>query len=161
MIPDYAVRLDTLPLTPSRKIDRRKQPAPTLTDRFVKLGSNAEWTTKDESRRDTIETILGIFTSVLSAPKKLPHTVNSYDHGGTFTAPNAYYDTHSTPARASTPIHCHYHPSLCSSAGGICSNTQNRECPCPQAPTPHSSFPNLKAMVFVFPVLGGGIDMLC
>ncbi|KAG8794003.1 hypothetical protein FRC12_000878 [Ceratobasidium sp. 428] len=83
MVPDYVVRVASFPLSDSNKIDRSKLPKPSLAHRFVATSDKgAEWSAEDESRRETIESILDIFATVLSVGRKLTHKDSFYECGG-------------------------------------------------------------------------------
>ncbi|KAG8723097.1 hypothetical protein FRC09_004750 [Ceratobasidium sp. 395] len=83
MVPDYIIRVATFPLSDSNKIDRSKLPKPSLVHRFVATSDKGtEWSAEEESRRETIETILDIFTTVLSVGRKLTHKDRFYECGG-------------------------------------------------------------------------------
>ncbi|KAG8790330.1 hypothetical protein FRC12_012157 [Ceratobasidium sp. 428] len=60
-----------------------KLPKPSLAHRFVVTSDKgAEWSAEEESRRETTESILDIFATVLSVGRKLTHKDSFYECGG-------------------------------------------------------------------------------
>ncbi|KEP50597.1 amino acid adenylation domain protein [Rhizoctonia solani 123E] len=83
MIPDYVVPVREFPLNQSTKIDKAKLPGANATHRFnLSRAESFQWTPEDESRREIIEGILEIFTTVLSIDRALSPIDNFYHCGG-------------------------------------------------------------------------------
>ncbi|KDN46845.1 hypothetical protein RSAG8_03922, partial [Rhizoctonia solani AG-8 WAC10335] len=173
MIPDYVVPVREFPLNRSTKIDKAKLPSANATHRFnLSRVESFHWTAEDESRREIIEGILDIFTTVLSINRALSPIDNFYHCGG-----------HSLLAtRATSLIRRKFHVSLPFTA--IITNptaiemakfvdglkvsrlpTQEaaRSVSLPPFIVPFQSSGTIKdpeAVLFAFPFIGGDLDML-
>ncbi|KAG8719029.1 hypothetical protein FRC08_003831 [Ceratobasidium sp. 394] len=167
MVPDYVVRVNTFPLTNSIKIDRFKLPKPSLVHRFAARASDCvEWTDEDESRRETIEAILSIFTNVLSVDRKLTHRDNFYDCGGHSLLATRVTSLIRRNLGVPLPFTAIItHPTASELAEFVetlrLQSARSISLPphvIPLQPAGFISKP--KAMVFAFPFIGGDLDML-
>ncbi|KAG9087678.1 hypothetical protein FRC06_002424, partial [Ceratobasidium sp. 370] len=167
MIPDYAVRMSAFPLTDSGKIDRFKLPKPSLVHRFAPTTSDvAEWTAEDASRRETIEAILGIFTTLLSIDRKLTHRDNFYDCGGHSLLAARVTCLIRRDLGVPLPFTAIItHPTASELAEFVealkLQSARSIKLPPHVIPLqPAGLIPQPKAMIFAFPFIGGDLDMV-
>lgn len=167
MIPDYVVPVTHFPLTNSTKIDKSKLRVANSGDRFIMATDDSlQWTAEDESRRSTIEAIVKIFAFVLSTDKKLSPKDNFYNCGGHSLLATRVISLIRRDLDVPLPFTAIItHPTASELAEFVetfkLQSAWSVRLPphiVPLQPVGH--IPHPKAMLFVFPFIGGDLDML-